>query len=34
MKFDKAIPVKALAKQIGATDIIGDDTLKDRKSVV
>lgn len=27
MKFDKAIPVKALAKQIGATDIIGDDTL-------
>ena len=27
MKFDKAIPVKALAKQISATDIIGDDTL-------
>ena len=27
MKFDKAIPVKALAKQISATDIIGDDML-------
>lgn len=27
MKFDKPIPIKVLAQTIGATDIIGDDTL-------
>lgn len=27
MKFDKPIPVKSLAQQIGATDILGDDSL-------
>jgi UDP-3-O-[3-hydroxymyristoyl] glucosamine N-acyltransferase len=26
MKFDKPIPIKAIASQIGATDIIGDET--------
>ena len=27
MKFDKTLPVKTIAAQIGASQIIGDDTL-------